>query len=192
MIKESFFPTLVYAKDVNLDNDKISNDIVKWSHTDKGVEKTNMGGWHSTTDMASKPEYESLVKELIIMQQEIYKEELIERQPRLGNMWANINPKNAYNDWHVHPNCLFSGVYYSKANPNSGPLKISDPRSGTQLVMPVRQNKKLPHDLWREVRVPPITGRIIMFPAWLWHKVEPNLSDDIRISVSFNFIQEGF
>ena len=38
----------------------------------------------------------------------------------------------------------------------------------------------------------PIPGRIIMFPAWLWHSVEPNKSDDIRISVSFNFIQEGF
>jgi len=31
-----------------------------------------------------------------------------------------------------------------------------------------------------------------MFPAWLWHSVEPNQSDDIRISVSFNFIQYGF
>jgi ectoine hydroxylase-related dioxygenase (phytanoyl-CoA dioxygenase family) len=37
-----------------------------------------------------------------------------------------------------------------------------------------------------------LPGRIIMFPAWLWHSVEPNQSDDIRISVSFNFIQHGF
>jgi hypothetical protein len=26
----------------------------------------------------------------------------------------------------------------------------------------------------------------------LWHAVEENLSDDIRISVSFNFIQSGY
>ena len=38
----------------------------------------------------------------------------------------------------------------------------------------------------------PKEGRIIMFPFYLWHSVEPNLSDDIRISVSFNFIQHGF
>jgi len=31
-----------------------------------------------------------------------------------------------------------------------------------------------------------------MFPAWLWHSVEENTSNDIRISVSFNFIQDGF
>ena len=35
-------------------------------------------------------------------------------------------------------------------------------------------------------------GRIIIFPFYLWHSVEPNLSNDIRISVSFNFIQHGF
>ena len=31
-----------------------------------------------------------------------------------------------------------------------------------------------------------------MFPYYLWHSVEPNKSNDIRISVSFNFIQKGF
>ena len=37
-----------------------------------------------------------------------------------------------------------------------------------------------------------IDGRIIIFPFYLWHNVEPNQSNDIRISVSFNFIQHGF
>jgi len=31
-----------------------------------------------------------------------------------------------------------------------------------------------------------------MFPSWLWHSVEPNESNDVRISVSFNFLQRGF
>jgi len=30
-----------------------------------------------------------------------------------------------------------------------------------------------------------------MFPAWLMHCVDPNKSNDIRISVSFNFLQKG-
>jgi uncharacterized protein (TIGR02466 family) len=49
-----------------------------------------------------------------------------------------------------------------------------------------------PQDLWREAHYEPIAGRIIMFPAWLWHCVDPNESNDIRISVSFNFIQKMF
>ena len=31
-----------------------------------------------------------------------------------------------------------------------------------------------------------------MFNSWLWHTVEPNKSNEDRISVSFNFLQSGF
>jgi len=192
MITEHFFPTLVHGKDIQLDNEQLSRDIVNWSNQDKGVEKTNYKGWHSTTDMASKPEYKLLVDELFKMQQEIYEKEHLDRQPRLGNMWANINPPRGMNSPHIHPNSLFSGVYYVKSNPKAGRLKIYDPRPGVQFNMPSRKEGDPGKDLWRDVNIDPIPGRIIMFPAWLWHSVEENISDKTRISVSFNFIQDGF
>ena len=58
--------------------------------------------------------------------------------------------------------------------------------------MPTRKKIEIPKYLWREVHLEPQENRAIMFPAWLWHTVEPNESNDIRISVSFNFIQDGF
>jgi len=192
MIIEKFFPTLVYGKDVKLNNNQLTQDIVNWSNQDKGVSKTNVRGWHSTTDMHTKPEYSQLVTELMRMQKEIYDNEHIDRHAILGNMWANINPPGGMNMPHLHPNALFSGVYYIKSNPKAGRLKIYDPRPGVQLIMPTRKSGDPGKDLWREANIEPIEGRIIMFPAWLWHSVEENISDDIRISVSFNFIQEGF
>ena len=192
MIIEKFFPTLVYGKDVQLNNNQLAQDIVNWSNQDKGVSKTNVKGWHSTTDMHNKPEYSTLVTELFNMQKEIYDNEHIDRQPKLGNMWANINPPGGMNQPHIHPNALFSGVYYVKSNSKSGRLKIYDPRPGSNMCMPMRKSGNPGRDLWREANIEPIEGRIIMFPAWLWHSVEENISDDIRISVSFNFIQEGF
>ena len=192
MIIEKFFPTLVYGKDIELNNKQLARDIVNWSNQDKGVEKTNYKGWHSTTDMANKPEYQVLVNELFKMQQDIYEKEHLDRQPKLGNMWANINPREGMNQPHIHPNALFSGVYYVQSNPKAGRLKIYDPRPGTQINMPTRKSGDPGRDLWRDANIEPIPGRIIMFPAWLWHSVEPNQSDDIRISVSFNFIQDGF
>ena len=126
------------------------------------------------------------------MQQEIYEKEHLDRQPRMGNMWANINPPGGMNAPHIHPNALFSGVYYVKSSPKAGRLKIYDPRPGIQFNMPIRKEGDPGRDLWRDANIEPIPGRIIMFPAWLWHAVEENISDDIRISVSFNFIQEGF
>jgi len=67
-------------------------------------------------------------------------------------------------------------------------LSLMDPRPGVQQCMPSRKKVKLPRELWREIYYDPIPGRMIMFPSWMWHKVEPNKSNDIRISVSFNFI----
>ena len=192
MIIEKFFPTFIYAKDVQLNNNQLTQDIINWSNQDKGVSKTNYKGWHSTTDMADKPEYQQLITELMKMQKEVYDNEHIDRHPRLGNMWANINPPDGMNQPLVHPNSLFSGVYYVKSQPKSGRLKIYDPRPGIQYSMPIRKPGNPGKDLWREAYIDPIPGRIIMFPAWLWHSVEPNESNDIRISVSFNFIQDGF
>ena len=82
----------------------------------------------------------------------------------------------------VNINCLhlFTG--------NSGRLSLMDPRPGAQQCMPPRKKEKLPRELWRETYYEPVPGRLIMFPSWLWHQVETNQSNDIRISVSFNFI----
>jgi uncharacterized protein (TIGR02466 family) len=192
MIIEKFFPTIIYGKDVQLDNNKLAQDIVNWSNQDKGVSKTNYKGWHSTTDMGQKPEYQQLVTELLRMQKEIYANEHIDRHAILGNMWANINPPGGLNQPHIHPNALFSGVYYVKSQPNCGRLKVMDPRPGVQFIMPTRKPGNPGKDMWRDVNIEPVVGRIIMFPAWLWHSVEPNKSNDLRISVSFNFIQDGF
>ena len=192
MIKEQFFPTTIYGKDVKLDNQLFANEIVEWSKRDPGVKKTNRNGWHSTTEMHNIPVFKPLVDELFIMMNDIWKEEWLDREPVLGNMWANINPPGGMNNPHVHPNALFSGVYYVKSQPQSGRLKIYDPRPGIQTNMPIRKPGNPGKDLWTEAILEPVVGRIIIFPFYLWHSVEPNLSNDIRISVSFNFIQDGF
>ena len=193
MIKEYFFPTIIYVKDLpnaNELNPYLEKHIVEWSKKDSGVSKTNVNGWHSQTDMNHKKEYEPLIKELFQMQNEIIQDEYLneEREPLIGNMWANINPPGGYNQAHIHPNSLFSGAYYVKAPPNSGRLELMDPRPGVQQSKPPRKKVKLPRELWRETYYDAVPGRIIMFPSWLWHKVEPNKSNDIRISISFNFI----
>ena len=57
MIREEFFPTSVFGKDIKLDNDKLfsTTTLLDWSNQDPGTyKKTNYkNGWHSTTDMAS-------------------------------------------------------------------------------------------------------------------------------------------
>ena len=189
---EYFFPTLIYIKKLpNAEklNQYLEPRIIKWSQQNKGVAKTNAGGWHSETNMNKREEYKPLTIELFNMQEEIYKKENLSRKPVMGNMWANINGPGNYNRPHVHPNSLFSGVYWIKTPENSGNLMLYDPRPGTHMSMPNRTDGKLPPELWREVQYSPKAGTCIMFPSWLWHEVKPNQSSDTRISVSFNFLQ---
>ena len=192
MITEYHFPTPVYIQEVSNAvelNQYLEQKILQWSQQNKGVSKTNAGGWHSTTDMNRKEEYNVLTKELFAMQYEIFKKELLAQKPVLGNMWANINYPGNFNRPHLHPNALFSGVYWIKAPEKSGDLMLYEPRQGAQCTMPNRKEGKLPPELWREVHYTPRAGTIVMFPAWLWHEVRPNQSNDTRISVSFNFLQ---
>ena len=192
MITEHHFPTIIYIKDLPNAlqlNQYLEQKIIQWSQQDKGEQKTNAGGWHSTTDMNKKEEYNPLTKELFNMQYEIYQKEHLSLKPVLGNMWANINYPGNFNRPHLHPNSLFSGVYFIKTPQKSGNFMIYEPRPGVQYTMPNRKEVKLPPELWREVQYEPVAGRCIMFPSWLWHEVKPNQSNDIRISVSFNFLQ---
>ncbi len=194
MIRELFFPTPVYIADLNEEglNEQLERDIIAWANRDKGLNRTNIKGWHSPTNMNELPEYKRLIDLLFEAQRTIYQQEHLDSEPYLGNMWANINPPGAMNRAHMHPNSLWSGVYYVKALPNSGHLKVEDPRSIAAMSRPRQKEGPTPSRLWRETHFEPKAGRLIMFPAWLVHCVDPNNSNDIRISISFNFMQRCF
>ena len=68
MIKAAYFPTVIYAKDVNLDNRLFERAVIDWSNQEKGVIRTNVKGWHSQTNMHEKPVFKPLVDELFKMQ----------------------------------------------------------------------------------------------------------------------------
>ena len=79
MIKEEFFPTIIYGFDVKLDNDKLAQDILEWSKHDKGVHKTNVKGWHSQTDMQTKPKYKPLVDQLFLAMKQVWDDQHLDR-----------------------------------------------------------------------------------------------------------------
>lgn len=189
--QDNFWPTVMYFKDhpdaegFNLD---LENKIVAWSQTDPGLAKTNQLGWHSTTDMHTRAEFGGIVDYLVKMQHEIYHAEGLAGTPVLGNMWANINYPGASNAMHIHPNSLWSGVYYVTCNTQSGNIYFEDPRAISLMTMP-RYRTEQALNSRRIIDSQPKSGRLIMFPSWVNHGVRENKSDQTRISISFNFIQ---
>jgi uncharacterized protein (TIGR02466 family) len=189
--QDHFWPTTLYFKD-HPDPESFNADLEKkilaWSQSDPGLAKTNRSGWHSTTDMHTRPEFAGITRYLVEMQRELYLAEGLAGEPFLGNMWANINYPGSRNATHIHPNCLWSGSYYVTVPANSGNIYFEDPRTPSLMTMP-RRSQPEPLNHQRVIQSQPQPGRAIMFPAWLSHGVNENLSDQIRISIAFNFLQ---
>lgn len=108
--------------------------------------------------------------------------------------WANINRAGDYHDPHNHPHAYLSGTYYLKM-PGEGAKKrqrndvrpnaitFYDPRTGFNMS----SIKGDPY-VDPELTVMPKPGLLMMWPAALMHFVHPNLSDETRISLSFNIV----
>ena len=87
-------------------------------------------------------------------------------------------------------------MYYVQASSESGRIFFTDPRPQAQVLRPhIDPDKPRGSTAWTEVYFHPTEGRLILFPGWLVHEVEPNMSEAEgpeadRISVSFNFFQQ--
>ena len=79
---------------------------------------------------------------------------------------------------HIH-GAEISGVFYVKVpEGDSGRLVLVDPRTRVNMSEKRLRSLNFPID--------PKEGTFVLFPSWLEHYVEPNKSDGIRISMSFN------
>ena len=102
----------------------------------------------------------------------------------ITSCWAVVNGKLASNFVHNHPNSVLSGVYYVKAPENCGGIFFRDARDVAHMFVPTVAELS-PWTL-QKVTYAATEGRMLIFPSWLNHGVEPNLSEEDRICVSFN------
>jgi len=99
--------------------------------------------------------------------------------------WYNIYSSNRYQEYHVHPNSIFSAVYFMKSGEDSQGLHIKRPDYGGMLPP---KNKKRDTPFNQEVIIaPPQERTVIIFRSYLEHCVPPsNLKTD-RVTLSLNF-----
>ena len=59
MIKETYFPTSIYAENLNVDNEKLASSILKIKKEDpEGIYRSNVGdAYHSKQDLHLLPEF---------------------------------------------------------------------------------------------------------------------------------------
>jgi uncharacterized protein (TIGR02466 family) len=99
-------------------------------------------------------------------------------------MWAIINKKGAMNQKHQHSNSDLSAAYYVTAKEECGDIIFYDPRPAKVYKHPLLNKPNLLNANNNGVKPEP--GMLVLFPSYLEHSVNPNLSDHERIVISFN------
>ena len=107
----------------------------------------------------------------------------------LLSIWINVNRPHHYNIAHTHSDCFMSGVYYVTTG---RPINDLDPPAALLLSDPRLQvSSTYDYAGWfgmqkNEIKQPK-PGKLILFPSWLTHRVEPvGIDEKERISISFN------
>jgi uncharacterized protein (TIGR02466 family) len=93
-------------------------------------------------------------------------------------IWANINSFGSRNTFHTHKDDEFSGVYYVQSN-DTGDLRFTNPAN-------VLGDCSRTSPFTRDFSFVPNDGDLILWPSWIPHEVEPNLSNQSRINLAFN------
>ena len=108
------------------------------------------------------------------------------RKPRLDNLWVNVLKPGGGHTGHIHPHAFLSGTVYVEVPDGASALKLEDPRLAMMMAAPTRMQ-----DARRELRsfipIAPKVGEVLLWESWLRHEVPMNMSEEERISVSFNY-----
>ena len=198
-IKSGFlFPTQFWTAELNENIERLQNEAYLIKKNDKeGVRKSNSGfnGYHSKDirDFNNLPGTNQLVNQIINSVNTIHK---ISRQGelQLTNFWINISGKGSSNTPHTHSGLTYSGVFFIKVPKEMKGGRFlfyrnfneADLMSTEQMGLFKEGYQKQGYDFPINT-ISPKENMLVVFPAWVPHAVEINLSDEERISLSFNF-----
>lgn len=169
-------------------NAELERTIMEKMAHDPGIKRSNLGGWHSDTDLlewGGEPAQRIAAHALGLANANT-------RTARGANLhwhivaWANVNGPGSGNSAHVHGGNFWSAVYYVKVPVGEGGhLRLYDPRMpALRMHSPVLRFADLGPEVTHKMK--PREGQIILFPAWLSHSVEAWDGKDNRISIAMN------
>ncbi len=148
-------------------------------------------GWQSDTTLHELEEFRGLISCVNNASKSVL------RFLRIGDdafeitgCWATVLAKGAMHKAHSHPNNFLSGVYYVRTHPGTDTINFHDPRSQTGIIRP--PVVELTVENTDQVVVTVKNGTLLIFPAYLQHSVDANMSAEERISISFNIMFSSF
>jgi uncharacterized protein (TIGR02466 family) len=173
-----------------------------------GVQRSNVGGWHSVPDLSQRPDpaWRALMQRTVGCVDALVAELAHQGEPatppppqplprfRYGvHGWAMILGHGDYVVLHEHGEAHWSTVYYVDAGDEEEATAGDDPSGVLAFVDPRRGGRNVPGlELFPTTfTVRPRTGTLVVFPGWLQHYVHPYRGQRPRISVSCNLVMDA-
>lgn len=199
----SLFVTRLYRAEVNdlgkkkIDFDELASSCLAIAEDDEAgqtwCEKNGYPGYTSYASLNDLPwrfpVFADLEKALNKHVEVFVKDlgfDLQGKKLKCGSFWINILPEGGMHASHIHPHSVISGTVYVAMPKGASALKLEDPRLPMMMAAPTR-SKKAPESLQSFVYIAPAVGEVLMWESWLRHEVPMNMSEEDRISVSFNY-----
>lgn len=173
--------------------DRIEKKLRELQHAGKGFPSPGLIlAYMTPDDLQTLPEMQELVEVIMAESAAILDAYAIKRDSHyIANMWANIANPNRRHNFHIHPNCLLSGIVYIKTPSNCGRTIFASPRMNWKNIEPTYfQKNELNADIFS---MPPEKGRMMIWPSHVPHCVEEGRANEAedRIVVAFNIMIRG-
>lgn len=163
----------------------INQALAEQQRNAQTVAWTNRGCWRSYFQYDDiewlKKELTEMVNEAGLYYQEtdpIYKKKTQSFVGSEFKYWTNINKPGGRNAIHEHKLWHYVGCYYLQAE-GTGDIVYFNPINLTEGCNPYAP-------FVSPMSFSPKDGDLLMWPAWLPHEVEMNMSDKPRINIAFN------
>ena len=195
-------PVLVHQwPDVEELNAGLRTAILRRWHESRGIEATNVGGWHSERDLHtwSDDGVAALLARIHALTAELVRRLVPDPEPRhlegwSLHAWANVSGRGDRNATHVHdtrPGNLWSGIYYVDDG-RDGPADVGARTVFSDVSGTPREILREPDPYAGEFTIDPRPGLMALFPASLPHRVGAYEGDGLRITISWNLGHPGF
>jgi uncharacterized protein (TIGR02466 family) len=182
------FINFLATETLSIDNGKIEAYACGLKRAGPGRVLSTYGGWQSNNIDPLTPVMQELFEAMVAKLNELHAYFNFAPSCRqvISESWININNRGGFNRLHNHGGSLFSCVYYVKGGEKKGDLMFTTPIEAHDYTITDHFVGNRNAFSASGMSIPPVTGQLLIFPAWLMHYVMPNETDEDRISIALN------
>lgn len=129
---------------------------------------------------------ESIKEHILSSCQMLHNQIGLDGELELTKSWFSINRKNSYHSIHHHCPDIWSGVYYLQANEEDASISFLN-NNLMSTGWPYKSKKSSMNNYTSSEKICRVSGgMMLLFPSYLYHHVNQQVTDSERVTIAFN------